>query len=97
MAKNYQNENIVNICLNGDIKNLNKTFRENNFLIEDFFILLKILSKKIHRLLKIIILNRALKNIDQSLKQIKPPIFWKEKEDVKKQIKLWNERKLYVC
>jgi len=40
MAENYQNDYIVNICLNGDKKKLNKTFRENNFFLEDFFILL---------------------------------------------------------
>ena len=94
MAGNHQNDYIVNLCLNGDKKNLNKKLRENNFLFEDFFILLKIFSKKVHRLLKIKILNYSEKNIDQIFNQIKPPIFWKEKEDVKKQIKLWNEKKL---
>ena len=96
MAGNYQNDYIVNICLNGDKKRLNKTLGENNFFLEDFFILLKIFSKKIHRLLKIKIINRSEKNIDQIFNQIKPPIFWKEKEDVKKQIKLWNEKKLNI-
>jgi len=91
---NYQNDYIVNICLNGDKKRLDKTLRENNFLFEDFFILLKIFSKKIHRLLKIKILNRSEKNIEQIFNQIKPPIFWKEKDDVKKQIRLWNEKKI---
>ena len=94
MAGNYQNDYIVNICLNGDKKRLNKTLRENNFHLEDFFILLKTFSKKIHRLLKIKILNRSEKNIDQIFNQIRPPIFWKEKEDVKKQVELWNEKKL---
>ena len=96
MAGNYQNDYIVNICLNGDKKRLDKTLKENNFLLEDFFILLKIFSKKIHRLLKIKILNRSEKNIDQVFNQIKPPIFWKEKEDVKKQVELWNEKKLVL-
>ena len=77
-------------------KKLNKTFSENNFLPEDFFILLKIFSKKIHRLLKIKILNRSEKNIDGIFAQIKPPIFWKEKEDIKKQARLWNEKKLNI-
>ena len=94
MAGNYQNDYIVNLCLNGDKKRLDKTLKENNFFLEDFFILLKIFSKKIHRLLKIKILNRSEKNIDQIFNQIKPPIFWKEKEDVKKQVALWNEKKL---
>ena len=94
IAQNYQNDYIINLCLNGDIKKLNKTFKENNFPLEDFFILLKIFSKKIHRLLKIKILNHSEKNLDQIFNHLKPPIFWKEKDDVKKQIKLWNENKL---
>ena len=94
MVGNYQNDYIVNICLNGDKKKLNKILRENNFSFEDFLILLKIFSKKIHRLLKIKIFNRLEKNLDQIFNQIRPPIFWKEKEDVKKQVRLWNEKKL---
>ena len=94
MVGNYQNDYIVNICLNGDKKKLNKILRENNFSFEDFLILLKIFSKKIHRLLKIKIFNRLEKNLDQIFNQIRPPIFWKEKEDVKKQLRLWNEKKL---
>ena len=94
MVGNYQNDYIVNICLNGDKKKLNKILRENNFSFEDFLILLKIFSKKIHRLLKIKIFNRLEKNLDQIFNQIRPPIFWKEKEDVKKLVRLWNEKKL---
>ena len=45
-------------------------------------------------MLKIKIINRSEKNIDQIFNQIKPPIFWKEKEDVRKQVGLWNEKKL---
>ena len=58
MVGNYQNDYIVNICLNGDKKKLNKILIENNFFFEDFLILLKIFSNKIHRLLKIKIFNR---------------------------------------
>ena len=86
MAANYQNDYIVNICLNGDKKRLNKTLRENNFLFEDFFILLKILSKKIHRLLKIKILNRSEKNIDQIFNKIRPPYFGKRKKMLKNRL-----------
>ena len=93
-AENYQNNYIVNICLNGDKKKLRKTLNENNFSREDFFILLKIFSKKIHRLLKIKNLIRSEKNMDTALNKMKPPIFWKEKEDVKKQINLWTEKKI---
>ena len=78
----------------GDKKRLKKTLDENNFRSEDFFILLKIFSNKIHRLLKIITINRSEKNLDNVFNQLKPPVFWKEKDYLKKQIKLWNEKKL---
>ena len=62
--------------------------------MEDFFILLKIFSNKIHRLIKIKILSRSEKNLNLIFNQIKPPIFWKEIDDVKKQNLLWSEKKL---
>ena len=94
MSDNYNNEYIVNLCLNGEKKKLNKTFKENNFYVEDFFILLKIFTNKIHRLIKVKMVNRSEKNLNKTLSQIKPPIFWKEMDDVKKQDQIWNEEKL---
>ena len=94
LAGNYQNDFIINACLNGNRKKLKKTIDENNFLIEDFFILLKLFSKKIHRLIKIKKLSHSKNDLEQVINQIKPPIFWKEKEDVKRQTNLWTEKKL---
>ena len=34
--------------------------------------------------------NEELNNIDQVISSTKPPIFWKEKEIVKKQIESWS-------
>jgi len=90
MSENFENEEIINLCLSGNKKKLLRTLEENNFSNEDFFILLKILNKKIHRLIKIKNLIKIEKNLEKSLNQLKPPIFWKEKEIVKKQLTLWN-------
>ena len=84
------------MCLSGEKKGLKKTFDENIFYFDDFFLLLKIFSKKIHRLINIKKIYHTEKNIDAILHQIKPPIFWKEKDEVKKQIKLWNVKKLSI-
>ena len=94
LSDNYNNEYIVNLCLSGEKKKLNKTFKENNFYMEDFFILLKIFTNKIHRLIKVKILSRSEKNLNKILDRIKPPIFWKEIDYVKKQNALWDEKKL---
>ena len=68
---------------------------ENNFTSSDSFIMQKILNKKIHRLIKIKTLQQNEKNADSAINQIKPPIFWKEKEVVKKQTNIWSLNNLY--
>ena len=35
------------------------------------------------------------KNIEQIISSFKPPIFWKEKDIVKKQLKIWSKESLY--
>jgi|TARA_B110000438_G_scaffold75141_1_gene75255 DNA polymerase-3 subunit delta len=90
LTDNFENEEIINYCLSGENIKLKRMLEENNFSYEDFFILLRILNKKILRLINIKILQQNEKNTDTVLSQIKPPIFWKEKEIVKKQTNLWN-------
>ena len=52
--------------------------------------LLRILSNKIQRLLNIKELETHYNNLDSLLNASKPPIFWKEKPMVKKQLSIWN-------
>ena len=96
MTENYQNDYIVNACLSGEKTKLKKVLDENIFLIEEFFLLFKTLSKKIHRLISIKKIYQNENNMDKVFLMIKPPIFWKEKDEVKKQINLWNEQKLNI-
>ena len=54
----------------------------------------KILLSKSKRLINIIELNNTVNNIDKVISSIKPPIFWKEKESVKKQAISWKLEEL---
>ena len=36
-----------------------------------------------------------MRDIDRSISQYKPPIFWKDKPIIKKQMSLWTDKKLY--
>ena len=51
---------------------------------------MRILSNKIQRLLKIKTGEDKLKNIDNLINNAKPPIFWKEKPIIKKQLSVWS-------
>jgi len=95
LASNFENDEIVNFSLSGEKVRLKRMMEENNFSSVDSFILQKILNKKIHRLIKIKILQQKEKNADTVINQIKPPIFWKEKEIVKKQAIIWSLNNLY--
>ena len=79
-------------------KNKQKTIyilNENNFSFEDAIIIIRTFLLKTKRLLK---LNQNLqinKNIDKTIVSFKPQIFWKDKELVKNQIKIWTLDKTY--
>ena len=40
--------------------------------------------------MNIIEINHGAENIDKVISDIKPPIFWKDKENVKKQANMWG-------
>ena len=67
---------------------------ENNFAIEDCILILRIFLAKLKRLLKIQKELELKKNIEKVLASSKPPIFWKEKPMIKKQLIIWNSNAL---
>ena len=67
---------------------------ENNYNNEDCILILRTLLTKSKRLLK---LNKNVEgntNLDQVISSYRPPIFWKEKEIVKKQIQSWSSKNI---
>jgi len=89
-----KHENLINICLSGDIAELKKTVTELSIEQLNQILLLKILSNKIRRLLNIKNQNVEMKNIDNIINNQKPPIFWKEKPLIKKQLTIWKTEEL---
>ena len=67
---------------------------ENNYSSEDCILIIRTLLNKSKRLLKIRNEVDNNKNIDQVLSKFKPPIFWKEKEVLKKQVQSWSTNEL---
>ena len=90
----YKSDIIVNECLCGNIVQYKKIISELYVNAINQILLLRILSNKIHRLL--IIKEEFIKsyNLDVLLNKCKPPIFWKEKPIVKKQLTIWKLKDL---
>ncbi len=86
----YKSDNLINECLCGNISQFKKILSElySNTINQIF--LLRILSNKIQRLLKMKESEKSYGNIDNLINNSKPFIFWKEKPIIKKQLSIWN-------
>ena len=94
LADNYSASELVDHSL---AKNTRKTvtiLSENNYSDEDNIIIIRTLLAKLKRLVKIYELIDGKNNIEQAISMCKPPIFWKDKPLVIKQLRSWKKDEL---
>ncbi len=94
LSENYDLTELVNYSLTKNQKKTLSILNENNFANEDSITILRIYIRKLKRLLKIHLQNNDEKNIERTIYNFKPPIFWKEKDILKEQLKIWNMDKI---
>jgi len=86
LAENYDVSELLDSCLNKNLKKTINILNENNFTIEDCILIIRSLSIKLKRLYKIHQEYKKNKNLDSIISSYKPPIFWKDKDTIKEQI-----------
>jgi DNA polymerase-3 subunit delta len=69
---------------------------ENDFVFEDMIILIRSFLKNIKRLHDLKSRLGVEGNINEIILNYKPPIFWKDKEIVKRQSELWGKNELIL-
>ena len=94
LAENYSVNELVDSCLAKNSKKTINILNENNYSTEDCILIIKTFLIKAKRLNKLKSQTKENKNIDQLITSFKPPIFWKDKEIVKEQIKNWTLKKV---
>ncbi len=94
LSENYNVNNLVDSYLAKNKKTLFKIINENYYSDEDCILILRTILNKSKRLLNIIDKYNDSKNLDSVISTIKPPIFWKDKENVKKQVNSWKSNEL---
>ena len=95
LSENYSINELVDNCL---AKNRQKTIyilNENNFSFEDAIIIIRTFLIKTKRLIKLYQNLQVNKNINKTIISFKPPIFWKDKQLVESQIKIWTLDRTY--
>ncbi len=90
LAENYGVNELADSYLAKNTKTVSTILNENNFSNEDCTLILRTILIKIKRLRLLIEKYNQVKNIDEVINSAKPPIFWKDKENVKIQLNKWN-------
>ena len=95
LSENFNASELVDNTLAKNEKKTLYILNENNFAAEDTILILRTFINKLKRLLKIQSeIKNNHKNIDEVITNFRPVIFWKEKDLVKKQIKVLPLEKL---
>ena len=90
LSENYSAGELVDNCLSKNKKRTLNILNENIPSSEDNILILRIFLNKLKRLRKLRLNLNENNNIDQVINSFKPPIFWKDKNIIKQQIKLWK-------
>ena len=90
LAENYNVSELIDSYLAANFKKTINILNENNFSIEDCMLITRTLLIKSKRLYKLLLEVNNNKSIEEAISSFNPPIFWKDKETVKQQIKNWS-------
>lgn len=95
LSENYSASELADSSLSKNKKKTIEILNENNYATEDCFLILRIFLQKIKKIINLLEIKKNERDIDKIISQYKPPIFWKDKPIIKKQMSLWTDKKLY--
>ena len=90
LSENYSAFELVDASLSKNLKKTQEILGENNYSKEDSFLILRVFLMKTKKILNLLESMKEQKDIDKVILEHKPPIFWKDKPIIKKQLQLWT-------
>ena len=90
LSENYSASELADNCLNKNRKKTLNILNENIPSSEDNILILKTFLYKLKRLRKLRINLNENNNLEKTINSFRPPIFWKDKDLIKQQIKKWK-------
>ena len=90
LSENYSASELVDASLSKNLKKTQEILDENNYSQEDTFLVLRVFLHKTKKILNLIENIDKERNIEKVISDYKPPIFWKDKPIIKKQLQLWS-------
>ena len=90
LIENYSINELIDNCLAQNYSKTVKILNENNFASEEGVIIIKTFLSKAKKILNLSIDYQSNKDLELTLKNSRPPIFWKDKEITKKMLIKWQ-------
>ncbi len=87
---------LIDNCLAGNQVRVNKIINNSIYSDSESIILIRSFISRLKRLIELKKLQKQFGNVKDAIANFKPPIFWKDKEIVEKQIKLWSSDRIYT-
>ncbi len=94
----YEDENyfqLIDYCLVKDLNKVCKIINNNSFNKNDSIILIRSFLSRLKRLIELKNLFIQTGNIKETINNYRPPVFWKDKEIVQKQMETWSSKNIY--
>ena len=95
LIENYSISELVDNCLAKNHKRTLHILNENNFNKEDCIVITRTFLSKLKKLFKLSKDYEENRDLNKTISNARPPIFWKDKEIVKQQINNWSLEKIH--
>ena len=90
LSENKNISELIDCCLVKDEKNTINILNDNIFNNDDSILITRTFLNKLKKIHKLILSYEKNKNLNETIRNAKPPIFWKDKPIVEKQIRTWK-------
>ena len=94
LAENFSINELVDTSLSKNSKKTSEILNESNYKSEDGILILRTFLQKAKRLLSLYEGQGGNVSFDSLINDYKPPIFWKDKPIVKRQLESWSKSKV---
>ena len=94
LTEDYNVSELVDSCLAKNKKKVINILNENRYSSDNSMEIIRTFLIKAKTIMRLSEKFHKNKNLDQTINEAKPPIFWKNKETVKKQLLNWDSNKI---
>ena len=94
LSENFSINELVDNSLSKNIQKTSEIINESNYKPEDGILILRTFLQKAKRLLSLYEKKDKNESVDSLINNHKPPIFWKDKPIIKKQLENWSKSKV---